>query len=861
MSKNINTSFLIAILGIALLPLYQNCSNTFDFEKQSDYALTQGEAEIVDFNISPNSWENRPKIDITVIVDNSNSMQPIQEKVAAALERTLSPLSNFSGKIEVFTTTQYENFDGGDKISRDVVFYKNGVESLNAPDARPYTEKHELPASFTSANSVDYAALEYRPATLDAVTQQFGSSIRGIGTGGSSTEEGLCSLLRLVEKKSQSESGSFNAILMVSNENDQTDFSKCIKEIEHKVQAEINYNDNNCTNEDHIASHASCKYVSGARWTQSTDYKKYTLNYNSNSTEWVKASNPRDKARLYVKYYRRTVKIAYKEKQYSRNLSIEGFISNDGIEAKRETFNHTNNGLNSCTELSEMACSAEEISSLNSMGFKIDGRNVTIDSSTCRKTCTAQADKSLSQTISSNDVGKCAGLDYNSTYGSKCDGKTDCQWSCNESTAAKNYYGGYTDEASCEAVSGLDNNSVNTDLFSRLKISSGYYNSSSDLLVKITDRDAVHTDSRVYCLSGRTYYSQAVNNGVTDTNYKYRAYSSSTPSFLSSHTEIDCNDPDMPTKLQGYSSASDDVKCWSKTSGSIKSISAVSTDFWDDNSACSLAEAPTSLKDQLPGYAESVTCFASKETKNTSADCTLEASRVNVCNTDDRVSTLLNSCPDIATKIDLNKEHSFSCGTNITGTYQLPQNDIVNFQETVKFVPTGTVSEIAQNMKDKLRNFQYANFVIPSDLEIPASASNHSCFGSNPGAFSHGTKFMDLADELNNGQDSPIAANYSICDSDYSPAVQSVVDRAIAQAEYSYRFELAYNETVYKVFIVDNAGVSTFVAPNKYTVGNGLIKFLDRTLINENTSSIKIQIWRDLIMEDPGSSPKVASVE
>ena len=108
---HLSRSYGLAIVSIFLLvSTFQNCSE-INFENQSGELsrVLMGNAELVKLSFDPDRSENRPKINVTAIVDNSDSMRPIQEKTGNALENVADKLVGFSGKARVYTTTWKKN--------------------------------------------------------------------------------------------------------------------------------------------------------------------------------------------------------------------------------------------------------------------------------------------------------------------------------------------------------------------------------------------------------------------------------------------------------------------------------------------------------------------------------------------------------------------------------------------------------------------------------------------------------------------------------------------------------------------------------------------------------------------------------
>lgn len=246
--RSINSSFLFIILSLSIAPLFQNCSSQIDFGKTDNFALEQGYAELVDFYIDPNSWDAKPNINVVAIVDNSNSMSPIQEKVAKGLEQSLDPLNQFAGRLELYTTTQGLDpvFTNRDEDDLKLSFVSEILPYKNSNDAEEFIEAYRLPASFTKDSSGTRRALYYNPDNLESVKQSFGQSIRELGTLGSSDEQGICTLMRSIASQSEEEQTQ-HAFVLVSNEDDATDISSCLDQIQNYKVVSDGSGFQNCT--------------------------------------------------------------------------------------------------------------------------------------------------------------------------------------------------------------------------------------------------------------------------------------------------------------------------------------------------------------------------------------------------------------------------------------------------------------------------------------------------------------------------------------------------------------------------------------------------------------------------------------
>lgn len=847
-SKSIKSSFLFAILTITVLPLYQNCSNKVDFGRDSSFALRQGEAEIVELSISPKSWENRPKINITAIVDNSNSMEPIQEKVAQALEKSLSPLSEFSGEIQIYTTTQFGNSDGADKKSVVSMYMKDG-QVFNSKPERPYSVVYQLPDSFSFLDTDVRAPISYEPAVLASATQLFGESIRNLGTAGSSKEEGLCSLLRVVEDKSKNSNGAFNAVLVVSNEDDATEFSQCIKEIKYLVEDQQRDAVQNCDSEEDIAAYESCKYKNTTKLEKTKKLTRLTASYEESYTKESVRGEAKSRNRLRINYSKAKVEKQYFVEQHSLTSKVKGQYKNDGIVTAEQWFQvESSNKDNACESTSARSCSDAEYNSLVAKNYKIDGKPAQLVRETCQVVCNPKSDRTVKNTLF-NDVGRCSIVENN--YASSCNGEKNCQINCSESSGNANYYGYESADNVCQNLSSVNQEHLTTSFFQNLNLKTHYYDSVNDGLNKIKDRQALNSGS-VSCDQGHAYFSVEKKNGVVGSIATVSSFATSVPSAIRNDASVSCDSISNTELRDKFSSlSSSDRLCLRKESNSMKSVVENTNVVFSsgDSGECDLSEMSSSKRNSIPSSisADQITCARSSYDKNIVELCSLPQSRINRCNSSSLFDDSVAQCSNLAAEANNDGgEFTFSCNSEYTGQFSISVWDQQNVTEQLKYVPNGEVNLIAEHLKNKLGQFQLASFTTPS----PEDPDYATCVSSNPEAFSTGTTFEQLVDAINDGQEESLASSFSICENDYSPALRSVVDKVIAQAEYSYRLNLNFNESIYKVYLVDKSGAKSFVSPDKYFVSNGLIHFRDKSLISDNVSSISVQIWRDLLVQE-----------
>ncbi|NQZ02294.1 MAG: hypothetical protein HRT45_16680, partial [Bdellovibrionales bacterium] len=121
------TATLTALSLLAVISFgFQNCSEV-GFESNDELVKAGIDGELRLLKLDPETIEDRPKINLTLITDNSSSMTPIQNQVADALSKVSGKLRGFDGEVQIYTTSQ----DGGAKRSAESDSY---IEYLDNTD-------------------------------------------------------------------------------------------------------------------------------------------------------------------------------------------------------------------------------------------------------------------------------------------------------------------------------------------------------------------------------------------------------------------------------------------------------------------------------------------------------------------------------------------------------------------------------------------------------------------------------------------------------------------------------------------------------------------------------------------------------
>lgn len=351
--KNRNKS-LRGIVQIASLVFfialgYQNCSR-IGFETTDELVKAGIDGELRGMSLDPEQKESRPAIDVTTILDNSQSMQPIQDSVASAFQTVTKRLRSFSGEMSLFTTTQRVEFDKASVFVSKWLSYNEGNKLIELPydqlgmlsAATPYRVINRY--SLSSTHTLDGYPLPFwghmSDQEFDSFTEAYSNSILNIGTLGDDQEQGLCTILRAAEAKKDSQS--FQAFILAANEDDSTEWEKCLKEEVQEVSkvpkdpilAQCQMGDQDCEYTYEMAYKPNREEKLNYSYRRISETIKYT------STTPVETWNLKYRYYQHKKYYDYKVKMRKESLGYQKMILVDNLPVPEGVQ---KVFN-LNNG-------------------------------------------------------------------------------------------------------------------------------------------------------------------------------------------------------------------------------------------------------------------------------------------------------------------------------------------------------------------------------------------------------------------------------------------------------------------------------------------------------------------------------------
>ncbi|MCB0391482.1 MAG: hypothetical protein KDD58_09330 [Bdellovibrionales bacterium] len=418
-------SSLFVMSSMAVFAIFQNCSDV-KFESTDELAIAGIDGKLRQIAFSPKFNENRPDIDVTTILDNSNSMTNIQQNVKKAVSKTTSSLKGFGGTVSLYSTTEDLNHSARNKDK--VNFYKiqdengNLIPSTSFTDADLNTYKNEMDADGNPVFStyekwvkyINFSPFRTIPFTGNMNAEQFSAfqtevfnEIDKFDISGSKIEVGLCSLLRNID--SYKDSNDFHTYIIATNEDDATTLDNCLKAESDRwdrhanevigPQQECDDTDEECTFS-YSVSYQDEKWSKLTYKQSFTEWEKINFFLNGNQLKTVTTQVKHKTARRFARHKIKQRKWQF---QYKRNVLIR---YNDGIpeyEEQTHTANHNGegvkNGICESGSTSFQTCLGDNLNYFNSNVKTAD----TINNS-CQIKCIDQTSGYLADWIDTSNI-------------------------------------------------------------------------------------------------------------------------------------------------------------------------------------------------------------------------------------------------------------------------------------------------------------------------------------------------------------------------------------------------------------------------------------------------------------------------
>lgn len=249
--------YAINITAVGIVISYQACSpQKYSLELQSvglPPKCKTGDCKTGQIN--PELDLHRPPTKVLFVVDNSRTMELSQKYLAEGVKTLASNLKGFDANFYIYTTTDSHkdklDFDGNPRFTDDKPLLSStpvkncqwseldsmtGATSVktggDCPNNQPISYSSETLYSLNNSLVTD---LQLRDgddeSKIEETSRKLASAITNVGTDGSSTETGICSLVRAVYNDTANgifKKGDNAAMVVLSDENDSSSPLSCL---------------------------------------------------------------------------------------------------------------------------------------------------------------------------------------------------------------------------------------------------------------------------------------------------------------------------------------------------------------------------------------------------------------------------------------------------------------------------------------------------------------------------------------------------------------------------------------------------------------------------------------------------------
>lgn len=402
----------ISIAGIVIS--YQACSpQKYSLELQSvglPPKCKTGECKTGQIN--PQLDSHRPPTKVLFVVDNSRTMELSQKYLAEGVKTLASSLKGFDANFYIYTTTDSHkdklDSNGNPRFTDDKPLLsstpakncqwseldpKTGLISMKTggecPNNQPISYNSETLYSLNNSLVTD---LQLRSgddeSKIEETSRKLASAITNVGIDGSSTETGICSLVRAVYNDAANgifKKGDNAAMVVLSDENDSSSPLSCLSRTtkeetfngKKSEMASCNPSTENCDTVDYEVKYNAINEIKNYGKV-SMDYKCQTLStpacdLNTNCSSVVYTFQNLRKKSQYTCLSEVKYEVSYKDlPAYSKTLSYQCQEYSDGVAGAISDIKSVANfsTSNNCLDGSEVVCdsAAQSAASLKCLG-------------------------------------------------------------------------------------------------------------------------------------------------------------------------------------------------------------------------------------------------------------------------------------------------------------------------------------------------------------------------------------------------------------------------------------------------------------------------------------------------------------
>lgn len=232
---------LIGLLTVAVFfitAVFQNCAKV-NYQTEGNPPLVADAVADRSVTIDPSFNQQKADVKVLFVVDDSYTMSQSQAQLATAIDSLLTPLQGHNAEFKIVSTSG---------IPSNEVDYTIQTKYMNEQKVEiPFSGITSVPSYLMERNISNNQSnrhpnfklyRESTPSQFNSLKAQIKSAILNVGVNGSETEEGLCATARQLFDQSASKffkAGDKAAIIIISDEDDSSDFNKCVTRYVQRV--------------------------------------------------------------------------------------------------------------------------------------------------------------------------------------------------------------------------------------------------------------------------------------------------------------------------------------------------------------------------------------------------------------------------------------------------------------------------------------------------------------------------------------------------------------------------------------------------------------------------------------------------
>lgn len=234
---------LIGIVTVGIFfgtTIFQNCAKV-NYQTTTTPVTTTATGISRSVTIDPTFNQQKADVKVLFVVDDSYTMSQSQAQLAAAVDSLLTPLQGHNAEFKIVSTSG---------VPSNEVDYTISTRYLTEQRVEiPFSQVTSVSSYLVEKNIVNTVAYRHQAFKLyrDSTTSQFNSlktqikaAIQSVGVNGSDTEEGFCATARQLFDQTSSKffkPGDKAAVVILSDENDSSEFSKCVTRYVQRVSS------------------------------------------------------------------------------------------------------------------------------------------------------------------------------------------------------------------------------------------------------------------------------------------------------------------------------------------------------------------------------------------------------------------------------------------------------------------------------------------------------------------------------------------------------------------------------------------------------------------------------------------------